>query len=258
VTPVRIGTTSYIFPADILTNVQRLAHRVDDVELVIFEVDDAGTDLPDRSTVDKLNQIASEHDLTYTVHLPLDLTLASDSPQASVEKALRVIRSTIALSPYAFIIHVERGEESMGARPEHAIENALRSLEALAAETGECERLCMENVLANYYELIDAVLEKLPVSCCVDVGHLWREALNPVPLLERLLPRTRVIHLHGVGHRDHQALTYVPEEELDKVVALLSGFEGILTLEVFREQDLADSLVALDQSLRRVGIGTRT
>ncbi|MEW6113508.1 MAG: cobamide remodeling phosphodiesterase CbiR [Thermodesulfobacteriota bacterium] len=255
---MRIGTTSYIFPADILTNVQRLAHRVDDVELVVFEVDDSGADLPDRSTIDKLNKLAGEHDLTYTVHLPLDLTLASDSPQASLEKALRVIRSTTALSPYAFIVHMERGEESLGAGPEHAIENAVRSLEALATETGECERLCVENVQANHYELIDSVVEKLPVSCCVDVGHLWKERLDPVPLLERLLPRTRVIHLHGVGHRDHQALSLVSTADLDPVIALLRGFEGVLTLEVFKEQDLTDSLMALDQSLRRVGISSRT
>ncbi|MEW6532202.1 MAG: cobamide remodeling phosphodiesterase CbiR [Thermodesulfobacteriota bacterium] len=255
---MRIGTTSYIFPADILTNVQRLAHRVDDVELVIFEVDDAGTELPDQSTIDKLNQLAGEHDLTYTVHLPLDLALASDSPQASLEKALRVIRSTAALSPYAFIVHVERGEESLGARPERAVDNAVRSLEALATKVGGCTRLCVENSEPGHFEIINAILEKLPVSCCVDAGHVWKERLDPVPLLERLLPKTRVIHLHGVGHRDHQALSLVSTADLDPVIALLRGFEGVLTLEVFNEQDLADSLMALEQSLRRVGISTRT
>jgi sugar phosphate isomerase/epimerase len=255
---VRIGTTSYIYPADLLTNVQRLAHRVDDVELVIFEVDDAGTDLPDLSAIAELNRLAREHDLTYTVHLPLDLALASDSPAASLGKALRVIRSTAGLNPYAFIIHIEGGDEFGGAPLERLVENAVRSLEALAAEAGGLERLGVENVHAEDHGLIDGILESLPVSCCIDVGHLWKETLDPVPLLERLLPRTRVIHLHGVSRRDHQALSLVSAVDLDRVMARLTGFAGVITLEVFNEQDLSDSLVALKQSLRRVGIGTRT
>jgi len=255
---VRIGTTSYIYPADILTNVRRLARRVDDVELVFFEVNDAPGDLPDDSALAELNELARAHDLTYTVHLPLDLTIVGDSPAASLETPLRVIRSVAALAPYAFIIHVERGEESLGTGPERAVENAVSSLEALSAETGGLHRLCVENSPFGHHEIIDAVLERLPVSCCVDVGHIWKEALDPAHLLERRLARARVIHLHGVGHRDHQALSLVSNEALDRVVARLAGFGGVLTLEVFNEHDLADSLAALEQSLRRVQSYTRT
>ena len=38
--PFRLGTTSYIIPADILPNVRYLADKVDDIELVLFEADD--------------------------------------------------------------------------------------------------------------------------------------------------------------------------------------------------------------------------
>ena len=34
----RIGSTSYIYPADILTNVEKLCRSVDDIELVLFEL----------------------------------------------------------------------------------------------------------------------------------------------------------------------------------------------------------------------------
>ena len=38
--PFRLGTTSYIIPADILPNVIYLSDQVQDIELILFEVDD--------------------------------------------------------------------------------------------------------------------------------------------------------------------------------------------------------------------------
>jgi hypothetical protein len=40
--PFRIGTTSYIYPDDILPNVHRLKGKIDDIELVLFEANNAG------------------------------------------------------------------------------------------------------------------------------------------------------------------------------------------------------------------------
>jgi len=53
--PFRLGTTSYILPADLLMNVEFLADRVDDIELVLFESDDM-TNLPDAATVRALER----------------------------------------------------------------------------------------------------------------------------------------------------------------------------------------------------------
>ena len=38
--PFRLGTTSYIIPDDILPNVRYLADKIDDIELVLFDVED--------------------------------------------------------------------------------------------------------------------------------------------------------------------------------------------------------------------------
>jgi hypothetical protein len=90
-TPFRIGTTSYIIPADILPNAAYLAGKVDDVELVLFEVEEGGGNLPDENTLAQLADIARRNDLTYTVHLPLDLRLGDDdlSRERSTRKALQ-------------------------------------------------------------------------------------------------------------------------------------------------------------------------
>lgn len=248
---MRLGTTSYIYPADILTNVGRLAGRVQDVELVIFEVDDSGTDLPDEATSAELRAIASHHGMTYTVHLPLDLRLAGRTP--ALTKAARVIEKTAGLSPLGFVVHLD-GENPTGSDSlEQWLENSLKSLDVLSSEVDAAFRICVENLETYPPEFVDAVLESTQVSCCVDVGHLWKQGLDPLQFLEAWLPRTRIVHLHGVARRDHKSLTVVAPEDLDAVVDILSRrFDGVVTLEVFNERDLLGSLEAFRASLGRV------
>jgi len=86
-------------------------------------------------------------------------------------------------------------------------------------------------------------MEGVPVSCCVDIGHLWKQGLDAIAHLKSCLPRTRVVHIHGVGSRDHQSLSVMPASELSPVVQFLKKeFNGVLTIEVFNEADLLESL----------------
>lgn len=246
-TPFRLGSTSYIWPDDILPNVRRLGPWVDDVELVLFEVDEYNN-LPDAATLDELNELAERHDLTYTVHLPLDLALAH---APSMEKALKVIALGRHLAPRAYVLHLDgravEGEPNAGLRTRWQ-EDALRVLDQLGEAVGDPSRLCVEN-LENYCpEEFLPLLDRIPVSLCVDVGHLWLMGRDPVSFLEEHLDRTRVIHLHGIGERDHQSLLYQDREQVAPVVELLSerSYEGVVTLEVFSREDFfpSRSLVA--------------
>jgi len=56
------------------------------------------------------------------------------------------------------------------------------------------------------------VLEQIPASLCIDIGHLWRDGRDALPYLEAYLGRARVVHLHGVGERDHQSLELTAPE----------------------------------------------
>ncbi|MFN7210668.1 MAG: cobamide remodeling phosphodiesterase CbiR, partial [Aggregatilineales bacterium] len=107
--PFRVGSTSYVYPADILPNVERLAADgdVDDIELILFEVDEGATNLPDAPTIARLSALAAQHALSYSVHLPLDLALAADgsAQHQSLFKAERVIRLTEPLAPSAYVFH---------------------------------------------------------------------------------------------------------------------------------------------------------
>ena len=47
-------------------------------KLVLFEVDDGPGNLPSKDQIAEMCKIAAGCDLSYTVHLPLDLRLADD------------------------------------------------------------------------------------------------------------------------------------------------------------------------------------
>jgi sugar phosphate isomerase/epimerase len=184
--PFRLGTTSYIIPDDILPNVRYLADKVRDIELILFEVDDGPHNLPSPEVIDELLQIARRHELTYTVHLPLDLKVGDDGSEydQSLVKAKRVIECTRKLDPWAYVLHLD-GKSVRRQR----IKMTARQDQSWCP--GDCpngqaaRKLAVENwnVSADFIQsvLID------PVSRCVDIGHLWLDGHDPF-LISGCLP----------------------------------------------------------------------
>src|SRR5581483_3348584 len=140
-TPFRVGSTSYVYPDDILPNVERLAQQgdVDDVELILFEVDDG----------------------------PLDLQLGADggAQHASLIKAERVIKTTLPLSPHAYVFHLD----GAGVGEAGWIKNALKALDFVIAWVGAPELLAVENLEAWDPAYLDPVLAALPISRTTDI-----------------------------------------------------------------------------------------
>ncbi len=243
--PFRLGATSYTIPADIVPNVRHLGPLVDDVELVLFEVEEE-SNLPTAEIVEELAQLAHLYELTYTVHLPLDLKLAADDVwrHPSMEKARRVIRATRPLAPWAYVVHLDGTEIVSRDFPSREIrwrDQAARSLEVLGMEAGEPVLLSVENLETYPPEAYLPLLDRLPISLCLDVGHFWRTGADPFPYLEEYLDRTRVVHVHGVRNgRDHSGLDLIPEDVLGRMLTLLLSrqYRGVLTLEVFTEHHL--------------------
>jgi sugar phosphate isomerase/epimerase len=98
------------------------------------------------------------------------------------------------------------------------------------------------------------VLGRFPARRCVDIGHLWLDGHDPLPYLERALLRTRVVHIHGIGARDHSSLRLVPPAELRRVLRFLveRAYQGVLTIEVFGEEDFSSSARALSSALENI------
>lgn len=257
--PFRIGTTSYIIQDEILPNVRFLADLVDDIELVLFEVDDGPNNLPDQKTVDELIQIAQQHQLSYTVHLPLDLRLAGDDgvQHISLVKAHKVITCTRELHPHAYVLHLD-GKDILHRNDPLSLakwnRQALLALQQVSAWVENSEMLAVENLEHYPPGLWDEVIKRASVSRCVDVGHLWVDKLDPINFLTERIGETRVMHIHGIRERDHQSLINVPADELERVLDFIiqSNFQGVMTMEVFSEDDFRSSMETVEKVLEKL------
>jgi sugar phosphate isomerase/epimerase len=247
--PFRLGTTSYIIPDDILPNARYLAGKVRDIELILFEVDDGPNNLPSPEVIEELSRIAQQHDMTYTVHLPLDLKLGEDGSEQdrSLVKAKRVIDCTRGLAPWAYVLHLD-GRSVRTSTDARLIrrwqDQSVRALELVAECAGSPEKLAAENLETYPLDFIQPVLDRIPVSRCVDIGHLWLDGHDPIPYLGAALPRTRVVHIHGIAERDHRSLAFMPQGKVNQVwdELIRANYRGVLTLEIFSEEDFISSL----------------
>lgn len=260
--PFRLGTTSFVHRAGWLANVERLAGRVDDVEILLF--DGSGpAGLPDAAEIAGLRGWKDRAGLTYSVHGPLDVALASADEgrrRTSVEAVCRAAEVARALAAEALVVHVYLGEREGDTPPPDLDawrERATRSL----AELAERSRLgpaavCVESL--NYdFALLEPVLDALGLSAAIDVGHLRRDGRPLEPLLARNLRRARVVQWHGVdpAGRDHRSLRHWPRDGALWLLGALGegGFGGALTLEVFGERDLDESLEVVASLARELG-----
>lgn len=257
--PFRIGTTSYIIPADILPNARYLAGKVQDIQLVLFEMEDSLNNLPTNAQVNELNDIATEQGLSYTVHLPLDLRLGTKGSDLhlSLIKARRVIEATQKLNPLAYIAHLDGRDERFSTDPivlSQWQKQAADSIQQAAEWTGDIKLLAVENLEGYPVGFNDPVINIAGSSRCIDIGHLWLDDREPVDFFPGRIEQTTVIHLHGINERDHQSLAHMSQKRIDDFFRILlkSNFSGVVTLEVFSEDDFNTSMQAVADSLQRI------
>jgi len=258
----RLGTTSYIYPDHILPNVEKLRERVQDVELLLFETSDE-SNLPSLEEIKRLNELARGHDLTYTVHLPLSIKLAdpvATRREWSLQKAMEIVDLTLPLNPWGYPVHLPHPayekddiwnpDERRDIPPftdQEWQEWGKTSLQSMIARGVPPHLLCVENI-GYPFDLVEPVLEELPVSVCIDIGHLIQHDHDLEQHLKKYLPRTRIIHLHGIRDgRDHQALISPLTPYIQQILSSLekANFMGVVTLEIFSLEDLEVSLKTL-------------
>lgn len=245
--PFRLGATSWIFQAGMAVNVEAVAGAVDDVELLALESSGKPAP-PGDGELRRLRELAAAANLSYTVHLPLDVRLAA-ADEAERHRAVEACLATAArfreLGPLAWVTHVVK-EDPL--EPGRWMESAGRSLRELAAAGLGADRLAVEN-LDYPFDLVDRLSAACGTSLCLDVGHLLLAGGRPAETLARVGGRCRVVHLHGVidGH-DHRDLSGLDPAELARILDAASGPGAagrVVTLELFAQADLARSLEIL-------------
>jgi sugar phosphate isomerase/epimerase len=255
---IRLGTTSYILPDEILANVRYLAPLVDDIELVLFE-SEGQDNYPSPSVIAQLRELAQKHDLTYTVHFPLDVFPGSRDEKErkrTIETYLKVLSLTSALNPFAYVLHLTPDTWSSIPSQEvslwqQALDESLT--EFLARTSLDPSMFCVET-LSYPFSYVLPLVEKHKLSITLDIGHVWLMGYDPKEACSSLLSRTRVCHLHGVkGGKDHQSLAVGEAGDIEFFLNALAkqasdGQERVLTLEVFSEHDFSTSLSELEKN----------
>jgi len=249
----RTGTTSYIVPADIISNVTALAGYFDDIEIVLFESHET-SDLPGDGSIRTLETIANDNALTYTIHLPIDTRLGcSDETvrKESVAKCLRVITHFECLAPFAYVIHFDReydGDTLPGDITGWTAKLARSAGEILS--TGVNPNLLCVETLSYPFELVEEVLLGHDLSVCLDIGHILLCGYPLETYLDSYLGRARVIHLHGIADgKDHCDISTIDQDVLSMLFSDLcedTSLERVLTLELFNETDLETSLQVME------------
>ncbi len=254
--PWRIGTTSYVYPADVLPNVERLAGHTQDIELILFQSPDAAN-LPSPEIIARLDQLRRAHQFTFTIHFPIDRQLGHPDRQHRAEmlsQIATIVDRVRPLDPFAYIIHPEGITPDASPDTIATWQRNLADSVARIVDLGLAPKsLVMEN-LAIPFDWCAPIIEAADLSVCIDIGHLWRNNQSVVPHLRRWLPRTRVVHLHGEHDgRDHISLA---DADPDRLAIVLQEFKtpppftGVVSLEVFSFADTASSI----DMLRRYAI----
>ncbi|MFA6845066.1 MAG: cobamide remodeling phosphodiesterase CbiR [Sphaerochaetaceae bacterium] len=260
---IRLGTTSYILPDNIIPNVRYLAPMVDDIELVLFESKEE-SNLPSPGDIRTLVQLSRDYNLTYTVHFPLDVYPGSFDAkvrQTTLETYLKIIRLTESLGSFAYVFHLT--PESFGLRASvderHWLECTEQTLSCLLERTGLAPSLFCAETLSYPFSLVLPLVRKLGLGVTLDIGHVWNMGFDENQAQSSLLPLARICHLHGVqGRIDHQSLVKGDPalvagflSALERQYAL-DGKDRVLTLEVFTQDDFLTSLSLLQEHYQAI------
>lgn len=234
-----------------MPNVKAFAPYVDDFELTLFESESAS--LPSPETVEQLVQLAKDNELSYTVHFPLDRQLGSElfeERMAMHQSILAIMRLMHPLKPFAWILHLEGITPQANTKERQAWSKRIAELlPDIIAQAENPGLICVENLLYPFEWCVE-LIESFKLGVCIDIGHLLSLGKDVRSHLKRFLPRTRIVHLHGMsGGKTHHALDAIPPADLKQYLADMADFRGVLTLELFNLPDISASIKHLGRSL---------
>ena len=247
--PFKLGTTSFIYPDHITPNIKMLAPYLDEIELLFFESQPAG--MPSPQEIKEIRQLAKDFDLTYNIHLPLDISLGGPDPsrrQAAIETIKHINDLTAPLAPSTYTLHLPYDEAEFDNERIKRWQGHIRqSMEKLLAAGIEAESISIEN-LAYPLEWVEKIINDFNLAVCIDLGHLIVNQFDIQAAFNRYYQKTVIIHLYGAESRhDHLSLDYLSPINTDIIMPILKQFKGIVSLEVFSYDGLVSSLNFLEK-----------
>ena len=259
----KLGTTSFIFPDHIIPNVKKLGPFFDEIELLVFESQPAET-LPSKNDVKELLYLSQELDLTYNIHLPIDVSLTHESLELRLkakDTILKVIDLFSPLNPTTHTLHfdmppdVKKDIENQK-KLKNWQEMTRQSLGALISNISNPGIISIET-LDYPFSCLETLVEEFKVSVCIDAGHQIKYGYNLLETYEKHKLRTSIIHLHGVAFsdqniKDHTSLDKLPKKYFRQFQTILETFTGVVSLEVFNLENLNRSLMVLSKVFKNI------
>jgi sugar phosphate isomerase/epimerase len=245
----KLCTTSFIYPDNIIPNVRKLGPFFDEIELLIFESIPCSV-LPSPRDIKELKNLAQEFDLTYNIHLPVDVSLTDISRtkrDQAVETIKQVIDITGLLNPTTHTLHLEFEEyKNSSLNYDDWYKRSFDAMGKLCALLDKPEIISMET-LDYPFESIAPIIDEYQVSVCVDAGHLIKYGHDIKRIFEKYHDKIPLIHLHGVDFsmvppKDHVSLEKMPKEKFIDTLEVLKKFKGVVSIEVFNKDNLISSL----------------
>ncbi len=254
--PWRLGATSFVLPATVEDNVEFLAGKVDDIQLLFFE-SAWKAKLPNDIDLPRLAGLALEHGHSYTLHLPLDLQLGSaenELRQRGVDEICRLVDLCQDLTPMAYDLHLNR---ELDLPEDQWLDNVLQSLGDVKKRLGEeWQKVAVENIEYDFRS-IDGLLIRCQGRVCADFGHLHHQQFPDHNWFTTY--DVNHVHLHGVSDgRDHQPLTPADIPFLQRLAAEMVAYDygNVVTLELYKVEALAASFAVIDQAWREFSLDT--
>jgi sugar phosphate isomerase/epimerase len=253
--PFSFGVTSYLYPADIASNIVRLRGLADEMELILFESGDA-SNIPTPAEVAHFGELAAPEGMRFNVHLPLDIDVVARDPAfraASLAMVARLVELTAPLRPTSYTLHVLRDDADGREAWRERVRASLSRIEPPR------DRFCVETLQWDLRD-IDDILRELGFSVCIDAGHLLLYGYDVAEFFRFFAGRISMIHLHGVrGGRDHLPLSALGGRERALIARAVReiGYARSACLEVFAVSDYEDSVEALREMFLPAGEGER-
>ncbi|HDQ39486.1 MAG TPA: hypothetical protein ENN39_00415 [Desulfonatronum sp.] len=239
-----IAAPSFVWPADIAENCNRLASMVSEVGLLFFETDSCLA-----YTEKDLPLLLARLGLRFHVHLPLNLPW-EESPEAVLEVAIALLSKCAFLKPWAVVLHPPPirvcPEPQNRITTPHACEK-LRLFIALWNEARPATKLLLENIRDNDLVAAWPLIRYFGVGICLDLGHLlaFSQKTDKIP---GIWPHVGMLHLSAPGpageHRSLRLLDQTGRKRLEGLLAQANQ-DCVLMLEVFSPNAFLESLTVL-------------
>ncbi len=247
--PFKIGTTSFIYPAEYVPNVRRLGPYLDEIELLFFE--SRKDSLPTGEVIQELFSLSTDLNITYNIHLPTDIHPGSSDPlkrQYAADVLKKVFDLTQPLCPTTYTLHLPNdNNQHQNGELKRWQENIHKCLDQVIGRGVEGKKVSVET-LSYPIVLVEPIIKDFNLSVCLDVGHLILYGYDISATFNRWQGITSIIHLHGVdGKRDHLSLVQMDLQSLDIIMKILTQFKGVVSLEVFSFDNLKRSLGCLEK-----------